>query len=571
MTKKKKSRDTRPLNSLDKAFAIANNFTSLEPHSFQECTKEVKEECKSFFRKLGITTPNETIPESDAKRALFRKLYPKEAFEYYVSFIRTILLGHWYMNKAVYRVYPETIEFLEEFKIEYLHALMPEMMQRICNAPIFIEIYGSKFLRGFFCGITQLDNENFCVTPADINTSKLFISIVYKDNAAICISKVPNMFVEEYMKIEGNRVENSEDDKNAVLALKLLLYISFLSCMRDSHESVLVHMPGKSFPYFEVKPIPYKDSLPDFSKSGGLFTAGLCHTFGYLNRDNMVKAFEQILNNDQYTPDTPILIIDDSIGSGVQNAILYSVLQWEKHKTVYLCDRETEFKLYEKYSEQVMLDWIPSSLACHMPYQSFIIAQERGYSFLVSTCMVKIGRKKARPAILTISLNLPKPSVQIIPINYYGLFSSSVTEKIQDEISVMFCSLYHILNVYKIKAERAANKALPEEHRSHHEHTKNAGPKPNINESEHLRTGYNISDTSINLFDITTRTVKRPAKKEMERRTGYRMTPHVRRRHLHRYWVGSGENKHLEVRWLDNMRINAKDKDIKTTVIHNLK
>lgn len=35
------------------------------------------------------------------------------------------------------------------------------------------------------------------------------------------------------------------------------------------------------------------------------------------------------------------------------------------------------------------------------------------------------------------------------------------------------------------------------------------------------------------------------------------MTPHTRRSHAHRYWVGKGENRHLEVRWLQDMKINA--------------
>jgi len=42
----------------------------------------------------------------------------------------------------------------------------------------------------------------------------------------------------------------------------------------------------------------------------------------------------------------------------------------------------------------------------------------------------------------------------------------------------------------------------------------------------------------------------------------------MRRRHPHRYWVGSGDNKHLEVRWIDEIRVNGKrERDGATTTL----
>ena len=44
--------------------------------------------------------------------------------------------------------------------------------------------------------------------------------------------------------------------------------------------------------------------------------------------------------------------------------------------------------------------------------------------------------------------------------------------------------------------------------------------------------------------------------------------PILRRRHPHRYWVGSGDNKHLEVRWIDEIRVNGKrERDGATTTL----
>lgn len=41
--------------------------------------------------------------------------------------------------------------------------------------------------------------------------------------------------------------------------------------------------------------------------------------------------------------------------------------------------------------------------------------------------------------------------------------------------------------------------------------------------------------------------------------------PHIRRSHFHSYWVGSGEEKHIEVRWINAIFVNA-DEDIVPTV-----
>lgn len=68
--------------------------------------------------------------------------------------------------------------------------------------------------------------------------------------------------------------------------------------------------------------------------------------------------------------------------------------------------------------------------------------------------------------------------------------------------------------------------------------------------------GYDIDADNIQLFAVTPRTVKRISGKERASSYGWKMPTHIRRGHLHRYWVGSGESRHLEERWLDAMIVN---------------
>lgn len=44
--------------------------------------------------------------------------------------------------------------------------------------------------------------------------------------------------------------------------------------------------------------------------------------------------------------------------------------------------------------------------------------------------------------------------------------------------------------------------------------------------------------------------------------------PHIRRAHWHRFWTGTGENKHLALKWLSPMTINADSEQDLPAVIH---
>lgn len=76
----------------------------------------------------------------------------------------------------------------------------------------------------------------------------------------------------------------------------------------------------------------------------------------------------------------------------------------------------------------------------------------------------------------------------------------------------------------------------------------------------------------VDVYNITPRTVKKMPRKEIASRGGFRMSPHIRQSHPHNYWVGKGKDKHLEVRYLKSIKVNAGKKDfMPTTVVRNVK
>jgi len=578
----KKKKNTHQPTTLDKAFAISSNYTLTNPAIAEERRKQMRITAKDLMRSLKIETPNASIPESPFKQQMRDKVFAKELMSDYCSAVRTIMLGYWDINKVVYRIEPETIHFLDErFQIEQLGTSFFALMEKTCGKPIFIETRGCKDLLGFFCCVTRLHNETFGPNPNDENKPKLVISMVRMNESKIFISRRGEISVREYFSDIGGTDRETER-----LALRLLTYIGFLLCMKDAEEATLVRMPGKSYPYYQVFPIPYEDSLPDFSTPGGWVASGLCNNFGYLNRHTMTREFQKILKGSSYTPERPLTFSDGYIDGAITDAIKTAVLQWETHKVVFQYDTVTERKLVGKYLEQLRFVRLPENLLAYMPYRTLLLTQsDQGLTALVIQHTIHINDEPSpRNALIIVLLNMIKPNaaITILPCDTDTSYSTASSPSTLDNMTCVICALYHILHTFKAKAEKNAAKAaalstgayiLPSVSNPKAPSDGKAPPETNKKNSVGIRSGYCIADEEpedVVLFDLTPRTVKRAAREEAHRRCGYKMVPHIRRRHPHHYWVGSGDDRHLEVRWLDSMRINAGDKETTATTVHKL-
>lgn len=576
-----KKKNSRPPSTLDKAFAISSGYSLANPVVAEEHRRDTRTVSRDLMRALDIKTPNAYAQESPAKQRLREKIQGKDQVNDYCEVIRSIILGYWDVNKVVYRIEPETVRFLDEqFKIEQLNMPFFDLIEKVCGKPIFIEMRNQKDLLGFFCGVTRLHNESFGSKAEGENEPKLFISLVKTSIAKIFISKRDKVLVREYFT-------DMEEDSgwNERLAVRLLVYIGFLLCMQDAERDTLIRMSGKSYPCYQVFPIPYKDSLPDFSTPSGWVASGLCNYFGYLNRHTMVRDIQEVLKNSEYIPERPLGLYDSSIDETVSEATLSAVLEWERHKVVFQYDTAAERKLIDKYFSSLRYMRMPSDLLAYMPYRTLLLTQsERGFTTLVTHHAIHIeGEPMPSEALILVLLSAIEPVIAIMPCDRDECYSTASLNIVQDDMPSLMCALTHVLQVFKAKAEKNAAKAAARESNasvpaSAHTRTtseERISPESNDKQSTGIRSGYRIVDEyedeeDVVLFDLTPRTVKRARREDAQRRCGYKMIPHTRRRHPHHYWVGSGDDRHLEVRWLEPMRINARDKGIETTTVHEL-
>ena len=179
------------------------------------------------------------------------------------------------------------------------------------------------------------------------------------------------------------------------------------------------------------------------------------------------------------------------------------------------------------------------------------------------------------------SLSFDMDKIAIIPARKSPFADEGLSKHVNDSTSAL-CALYHILTVLEQRTmKRLAKETLqqgdpnstalvPVVHIAKAEREKKEAVAQEWQQA--IRQGDALEDIPfVEMFDLTPKTVKRISNKAVMKRHGWSMRPHSRRQHPHRYWVGSGENKHLEVRWLAKMQINSKDKPVKTTTVHELK
>lgn len=145
----------------------------------------------------------------------------------------------------------------------------------------------------------------------------------------------------------------------------------------------------------------------------------------------------------------------------------------------------------------------------------------------------------------------------------------SAADDIDVDVAITLCIFKHILTILQRKALRKMNSSGQPSPPNPHL----PGKKLPIPSAPIIRQGGDISDiVPIAMYDLTKRAVKRVPRKEEARRSGWKMTPHTRRRHPHRYWVGSGENRRQEIRWLESIHINKQSEDaVPAVTVHEVK
>jgi len=579
---KSSGKKKKTLSNLDKALMASYQC----PNPSIEYLKEFREHVESSYQEAATTfgtfgSPGVPVERTAAQQDIIKRIMKDTG--YLASYARALILGYWNKHRIVYHIPKETLSFLEnDFKIEYWKANYSDVMESVCSEPIFIEVDGEKGFYGFFAG--QIAAKGLELGAHAFTDALLFTSIAIQDNAWVGLrSCIDTLSFAEAIEHTPNQERDDDGNKKAVLVDKLLGYIGFLKQMGDAKGTALIKDRSKSYLRYSVLPIPFKDSLPDFSVPGGWIASGLCYYFGLLNREHMISDIKKELETHNDWDSMPLSVKDrrlDTPDEVVFYHIKKSVLQWENQKVVYSYTTDVAQKLDERYSiNDSTLVRVPSQLIKYMPYNTIVLSQvDTGSVTMVSKCNVLNNGILNEQLLITHLTASTKMYIIIVPTDMGVCISSENIEDASNAILDTIAVIRHILTIYQKKAEKRYLKSLletgtegskaliPVEEYTQHRKRET----PDTDKDSSLRFGAPISDEPFELNEVTARTVKRIPTAQAEKQVGWTMRPHSRRAHPHRYWVGKGPEKHMEVRYLGEMRIHSKDKPLKGTVIHKI-
>ena len=561
MAKKKQ----KTVSAIQKAAAKACGISEQQPDIIREKLTAMKNRYKEIQKETSLENPWE-IPKSSEYDEFIRDIQRAGNMSSYSSFLRNIIMGYWLHHKKIYRIPAETIDFLHnQFLIRnapYIGA--NEAIWMVCKEPIYIEFDGKSELQGAFCGCSLLITDEMgetTVGAAPQDNSVLMSIMLTADQSQIGFYRGPSCSLKQVFE------EASPNSDFSQILLEVIAYIAFASSQKDAAGSILVPETVQGREAYRLMPIESEEIIDALNQPQQWMKAGLCPFFGFLNRDNMIRHFSRKLELAGW--ENGQAVDTESINSNdLEMLTLEKAIQWETNRVVYQFNNRVEDSVIQQYCKDLLLQGIGPDLLQYFPHECLAVFQSDAYALsLVSTCKLKDSQDIG---IFVVSLYDGHTVPAVFPCNkspLAGIMKQCQDASYQTVLSAL-CAVYHILNVMKKKTEKMWQQqiqASPNKvRRAAHETVVDYEPL------QSLRRGYSIPGY-IQFFDITARTVKRVPDKEAAERGGWKMTPHVRRRHPHRYWIGKGENKHLEVRWLDDMGINLKEKKAPVSIVHEIK
>lgn len=568
MAKKK----TRSLTSIQKAVAKACNMEMYDTAKVKENIASVKKYSKEIKQIFGMNEPMDIPQFTDSGRKFYEKCQKDD--NVYASVVRNLVIGHWLSNKVVYRIPEETIAFLHErFPIKESDFNINTLLLNACRTPIYLEFQGNgTSASGAFCSCTMLMQGG-----ADrLNLRKytecpgLFACILDRqEDAYIFGYRTESCSVREGVGNAHQELSDNKEDGRTTI-LEVLAYIGYLRGHADAMGTALVPDSFQGGECYQVLPVPFEDSIPDLGQPSGWFRCGLCAFSDFLSRDNMLEDARQRLDKWHWKPGTPVKRLNDD---SLEQAFYAAMLDWERSKVIYQYDSKTRDALHDKYLDAVMLEGIGKDLMDFLPHNVMMFAPDDCWDVtLVAKCKLEDSNV---PGLFMVVINGQGISCAAFPCDrspLSGLIHEAGSQAM-GQMSDALCVMYHILSVMRQKTlkqwERENREGI-----SHHSQKEHKRPvDATARETGPVREGYSIGSAPIQLYDLTARTVKRVSDQETLRRSGWKMIPHVRRRHPHRYWVGSGANRHLEVRWLEDMHIHGDEgqENPAAVVVHSVK
>lgn len=573
MAKAKKK--TTPLNTYQKALAMALNMQRSSPNEVRDAFKTLRTAYKYFASKLDITDTLMTMPmrtpdNEEVYDKIFRENGDFAQNAKYLETIRILSLGMWSQDKRVYSLSKGMNDYIrDQISIEKCRMNLTKAYSLLCDRPIYIEFTEGPIL-GAFCAMTTLH-------PLKSGAPMLFCVMLTRDEIGsrvychccddLSIADVLNQ-APDTCKAAPEGMDDA--DETFVQLHMALAYISYCNIANDSGAAI-TPTAKQGATVYNVHPV---EGIPDskllFDPEGWL-GRGICESFGCLTRNGMLDMLEEALGKYHTENDNPNLDMrkenDEKDGIAKVNAM---ACEWERNRFVYQFTHRSDDAFRDKYLNKLCLEGFSEELFRYFPYSTIALHEKTNDQVtLVSPCRYIHDNGVLEPALAIAELNA-SIGLTVLPISAMGI-AGMRSENIDCTIRTV-CALYHIL----VSLRGIAQKRLTEDFATRGNPASEAmtttqerkahRPRENEESESNVRYTTPLDLPELNIFDVSLKTFKRAPKSTTERYMKWHMAPHTRRRHPHRYWVGKGAERHLEIRWLEPMRINASDDDEHTTI-----
>ena len=567
MAKQKKG---KTISNLDKTIGRVVGIETQNPSEFRMKISDFMEQYKSYAEAFGLTgNPSAKPHVRKEDLEFYHDICKEENATDYICATRTLLAGYWYTHRVVYTFTEETLDFLDkEMDIDNFRLNISTLQRAATEEPILIELPPGYPIQKAFLGrvsffseatgkASELDTLDFCI----------FASLVKKEKTLALIGASADMPVSQYIQSRTRNLDGH--DEEVCFLTRLVVYIAYMKGMQDTKDAVFVEEPIKNGVRFKVLPAHAESPTADESCETGWIRAGLAPVMGYYDRMNMIRDFSSDLS--ARSPEKSSCDIDDTDAS--MRAFLEKVvLSWESNRNLYGFNNELALSAALDMVIDVLSSGISSDLLDYMPYNVMAFYPTESNAFmtaLISRCSLKGGRRGVYLIVLT------RPD-ECSSVCYFGEDEPLIEGKLERWSEEIDADAALVLGIFKYTLTILRRKALRKMNSSGQPNP----PNPNLPEKKLpipsapiIRQGGDISDIiPIAMYDLTKRAIKRVPRKEEARRSGWKMTPHTRRRHPHRYWVGSGENRRQEIRWLESIHINKQSEDaVPAVTVHEVK
>ena len=601
--KRAKQGDGQVITTANPLYGVARLF---ESKTLGEIRKNIKD-AKEYGRKLCIVTNtdlsnNETliVPNGSRLNFYFEKM-DKETDGYYLYSIRTLSRFQWLKSRNIYRITQEALEFLNSNNDLFDNdVVFHAAIQRLSKPGIVCFPDGT----GFFFAPTNIPNQKIAdyvnknpdkvahLTEGADATLSYYISgfdefhneldtFIMKPRLSTTLEDVAkgetlliralheplSEHIEKTMK-EGDKLKTFED-KNGVLHItlqkqqlageqyiernklvaKTLIFLSAILFLNPSDQKMIGFKPEGDTPLninlVTISGVDPKWTFPPYINGYQIPKYGVHPYYGFLSAGTMRTYLRDL---DPSNPET-----DKQFGDARVKEEFLVLKNWVEHGTVFSASDDVLKFCKDRYGNETY-NW-PEMLK-ELPVKQFFVSMDDEYQFTL------IAVEKQH---LYLSDSMEDYKARHIP--YMSLAISKPTDYKDEHFPELLSLIVHICGYYKKRREIQEVKRLQGQSSNPAAGgmSRRVGSKP---ADDHYRNGYDIDLDQIRLLDVTTRAVKNTTRKARMSRYGWRMPTHVRQAHKHRFWVGSGENRHLEERWVDTMIINKDNES--NGVIHKV-